>query len=67
MKNPFFAGTLLFISLLTLSTPTGLVAQEMADAIRSKKNDVVKALLDKGYNVNSVYHKQSALTFPIES
>jgi ankyrin repeat protein len=66
MKNPFFAVTLLVISLLTLSTPPGLVAQEMADAIRSKKNDVVKALLDKGYNVNSVYHKQSALTFPIE-
>jgi len=56
----------MFISLLTLCTTTGLLAQEMADAIRSKKNDVVKALLDKGYDVNSVYHKQSALTFPIE-
>lgn len=66
MKKPFFAGTILFISLFTMCAPTGLFAQEMADAIRSKKNDVVKALLDKGYDVNSVYHKQSALTFPIE-
>ncbi|MEI7491625.1 MAG: ankyrin repeat domain-containing protein [Bacteroidota bacterium] len=66
MKKPFFAGTILLISLFSLCATTTLFAQEMADAIRSKKNDVVKALLDKGYDVNSVYHKQSALTFPIE-
>ena len=68
MKKTFFAGAVLFISLFIGCGSTRLVAQEteMSKAIRGKKNDVVKALLDKGYDVNSVYKKQSALTFPIE-
>lgn len=67
MKKTFFAGIIIFSCLFTWCGTTRLVAQDMVNAIRNKKNDVVKALLDKGYDVNTMLGKETVLTVPISN
>lgn len=65
MKKTFLAGIIIFSCLFTWCGTSKLFAQDMVRSIVTKKNDVVKALLDKGYDVNTKLGKETILTVTI--
>lgn len=67
MKKSLFAGIVIFSSLFTWCGTTRLIAQDMVRAIVTNKIEVVKALLDKGYDVNTKLGKESVFTVTISN
>ena len=67
MKKTIFTGIIIFSCLFTWCGIPKLFAQDMVRAIVTNKNDVVKALLDKGYDPNTKLGKETILTVTIKN
>ena len=65
MKKTFLAGMIIFACLFTWCGTSKLLAQDMLGSIVHKKNDDVKALLDKGYDPNTKWNKETMFSCTI--
>ncbi len=66
MGKKVWIGIIIWVTLLVTGSPKELQAQDMVKAITSNKNDVVKGLLDKGYDPNTKLGQETILTVAIK-